>query len=95
MRRLTTTEQGYGYGWQRLRLVILRRDGYVCHYCGGPADSVDHVTPKVEGGGDHPSNLVACCVRCNSERSMEWVRSHRGGVRRPRQPMPPTGALAR
>ena len=94
MRRRTTTEKGYGYDWQRLRLLILRRDGYVCAYCGGRANSVDHVRPKIEGGGDHPSNLVACCVRCNSSRSAAWVRAHRGGVKRPNPPTPPTGVLA-
>jgi hypothetical protein len=78
-RRLTTTEQGYGWAWQQRRLRILQRDGYICHWCGGRARSVDHVVPKIEGGSDDPANLVASCVPCNSARSLAWVRRHRGG----------------
>ena len=95
--RLTTTQRGYGHRWQRLRLTILNRDAWTCHYCGNPANSVDHVTPKVEGGTDHPTNLVASCIADNSRRSLEWVTTHRGHVRQrprpPRSPRPPTGAL--
>jgi hypothetical protein len=76
-RRLTTTEAGYGWAWQQLRLRILARDHWVCHWCGGRARSVDHVVPKVEGGSDDPANLVASCVPCNSARSLDWVRRHR------------------
>jgi hypothetical protein len=79
-RRPTTTQAGYGWTWQQLRLRILARDSWVCHWCGGPARSVDHVVPKVEGGSDAPANLVAACVQCNSARSLAWVRAHRGGV---------------
>jgi hypothetical protein len=78
-RRLTTTAQGYGWAWQQRRLRILQRDGYICHWCGGRARSVDHVVPKIEGGSDDPANLVASCVPCNSARSLAWVRRHRGG----------------
>ena len=77
MSRRTTTAKGYGTGWQKLRLQILRRDGGVCHWCGGPARSVDHVTPKVEGGSDDPSNLVAACTACNSRRSLAMLRERR------------------
>jgi 5-methylcytosine-specific restriction protein A len=82
-RRRTTTEQGYGWAWQQLRLRILQRDGGVCHWCGGPARSVDHVTPKADGGSDDPTNLVASCVPCNSARSMQWVLARRRRRRSP------------
>jgi 5-methylcytosine-specific restriction endonuclease McrA len=51
--------------WRELRLRILRRDRYLCRYCGGEANTVDHVLPKARGGTDDPSNLVAACARCN------------------------------
>jgi len=61
------TARGYGNDWQnRIRQEILERDRYICHWCGEPANSVDHVILKVRGGSDDPSNLVAACGRCNS-----------------------------
>jgi 5-methylcytosine-specific restriction endonuclease McrA len=44
---------------------VLRRDRYVCAYCGGHADTVDHVLPRCRGGGDIWFNLVAACQCCN------------------------------
>ena len=52
--------------WKKQRLLVLRRDCYTCHYCGNPgANEVDHVIPRVSGGGDELSNLVASCRLCN------------------------------
>ena len=42
-RRGTRQQQGYGAEWQRIRLIILERDDYLCRYCGCPATTVDHV----------------------------------------------------
>jgi 5-methylcytosine-specific restriction endonuclease McrA len=44
---------------------VLRRDGYTCLYCGGRADTVDHILPRCRGGGDNWFNLVAACQSCN------------------------------
>jgi 5-methylcytosine-specific restriction endonuclease McrA len=44
---------------------VLRRDRHVCLYCGGRADTVDHVLPRCRGGGDTWFNLVAACQPCN------------------------------
>jgi hypothetical protein len=57
-----------GKPWAILRKEILDRDHRVCHYCGMPAQSVDHVVAWIRGGSDHPSNLVACCRSCNSRK---------------------------
>ncbi len=57
-RQLSSTARGYGHRWRKLRLTILNRDGWVCHYCGNPANSVDHIVPKSQGGTDDPRNLV-------------------------------------
>ncbi|CAB4161702.1 HNHc domain containing protein [uncultured Caudovirales phage] len=56
--------------FKALRLVILARDGYTCAYCGGDANTVDHVVSiKVNPQlAMDESNLVACCTPCNSRK---------------------------
>ena len=44
---------------------VLRRDRHMCGYCGGHADTIDHVLPRCRGGGDTWFNLVAACQSCN------------------------------
>lgn len=44
---------------------VLRRDRHICVYCGGRADTIDHVLPRCRGGGDTWFNLVAACQMCN------------------------------
>ena len=44
---------------------VLRRDRHICAYCGGYADTVDHMLPRCRGGGDTWFNLVAACQSCN------------------------------
>jgi 5-methylcytosine-specific restriction endonuclease McrA len=44
---------------------VLRRDRHTCAYCGGRADTVDHILPRCRGGGDAWFNLVAACHSCN------------------------------
>lgn len=50
------------------RSGVLRRDRYTCVYCGGRADTVDHVLPRSRGGSDHWLNLVAACQACNGRK---------------------------
>lgn len=50
------------------RIRVLKRDDYCCYYCGGLANSVDHIVPLARGGTHDESNLVACCIRCNSSK---------------------------
>ena len=76
--RLTTTEQGYGYRWQKIRLIILERDNHTCQRCGRPARSVDHIKPKDCGGTDDPTNLRALCIKCNSSLGAQYVNAKRG-----------------
>ena len=45
---------------------VLRRDRHICVYCGGRADTIDHVLPRSRGGGDTWFNLVAACQPCNN-----------------------------
>jgi 5-methylcytosine-specific restriction endonuclease McrA len=61
------------------RRGVLRRDGQRCAYCGGSANTIDHVLPRSRGGEDSWENLVACCLRCNNEKGdrtpaeMKWT----------------------
>ena len=52
--------------WKDQRLRVLKRDGYICAYCGNEATQVDHVISRKAGGGHELENLVACCASCNS-----------------------------
>jgi 5-methylcytosine-specific restriction endonuclease McrA len=47
---------------------VLRRDGHTCTYCGGRADTIDHVLPRCRGGGDTWFNLAAACQPCNGRK---------------------------
>lgn len=40
---------------------------YACSETETPL-SLDHVMPRSLGGSNHPSNLVAACIVCNTER---------------------------
>src|SRR5688572_9228165 len=54
--------------WRKLRLWILNRDQWVCGYCGGDANTVDHRVRREDGGPMFdPENLVACCGPCQNE----------------------------
>jgi len=48
------------------RRGVLRRDAHRCGYCGGSANTIDHVLPRSRGGQDSWENLVACCLKCNN-----------------------------
>lgn len=47
------------------RRAVFGRDGHRCQYCGGPAESLDHVLPRSRGGAHSWDNVVACCRPCN------------------------------
>ena len=77
----SATARGYDARWQRLRLVVLDRDGRRCRWCTGPADTVDHVVALADGGARlDPANLVACCRSCNSRRGQLVATRRRGGL---------------
>ena len=62
-------ERGSTRRWRQLRAQVLTRDGGVCWLCGeGGADSVDHVLPRYQGGGDNEGNLAAAHLGCNQRR---------------------------
>ena len=70
------------------RRAVFARDGWVCQYCGHPAENVDHVIPRSRGGEHSWDNVVAACRRCNSRK--ENRLPHEVGVRLPRNPFIPS-----
>lgn len=54
------------------RRNLFARDRNTCQYCGKhfPTSelSIDHVVPRIQGGGDSWENLVCACVRCNARK---------------------------
>ena len=72
----TTSRQSRGYGaaWDKLRKVILTRDGHLCQPClrkGRPtvATQVDHIKPKANGGDDDHANLQSICSPCHDAKT--------------------------
>jgi hypothetical protein len=52
--------------YRAIRVRVLHRDNYVCYYCGGDANQVDHVVPIAKMGDPMDmDNMVAACKRCN------------------------------
>jgi 5-methylcytosine-specific restriction endonuclease McrA len=47
------------------RRAVFARDDHRCQYCGGHADSIDHVMPRSRGGEHAWENVAAACRPCN------------------------------
>lgn len=82
-RRGSSTERGYGAGWQRLRGQVMRRDAGMCQPCLRRQQvtlghAVDHIVNKARGGGDDLANLQCICNPCHmaktaaEARGLEW-----------------------
>lgn len=69
----------YPWPWPKVRLAVLREEGYRCRLCGGRATAVDHI---VEASLRPDlmftrSNLQAVCKTCNSRKEnqrREWAK---------------------
>jgi hypothetical protein len=48
---------------------VIKRDNATCAYCGKHGNTVDHMLAKDLGGRDEWMNTVACCVKCNGQKS--------------------------
>lgn len=64
-----------GMNWitKNKRLAIYLRDGMCCAYCGSVIEdgitlTLDHLTPRSQGGNNDEANLITCCHKCNSTR---------------------------
>lgn len=68
---------GPGVTAQEFRDLIKMYDGR-CAYCGGPYETMDHVTPISRGGLHIVDNLVPACRKCNftkrNKSYIEWMQ---------------------
>ncbi|MCY0885107.1 MAG: HNH endonuclease [Firmicutes bacterium] len=55
--------------YRRVYRKVLKRDGYVCAWCGGVGSTLDHVIPLSWGGRTEPDNCVVACRACNHSRN--------------------------
>lgn len=84
--RLSSSQRGYGWQWQKLRKIIFRRDNKLCQIClttgrATEAVVVDHIIPKVNGGTDDADNLQSLCARCHDHKTAtEDSKKGHGGV---------------
>ena len=92
--RKSRQQRGYGAAWDRVRLVVLRRDCYLCQCerCQAedrttPATEVDHRKSKAAGGTDELENLRAINKHCH------WLKTlaDQGKVLRERHNIGPDG----
>jgi AAA domain-containing protein/HNH endonuclease len=79
--RGSSTQQGYGAIWRRLRREHLRMEP-LCRTCAGRgrvvlATDVDHVIPRRQGGRDEHANLQSLCHPCHSAKTAR--EAHPGG----------------
>jgi 5-methylcytosine-specific restriction endonuclease McrA len=69
------------------RRAVFARDDHRCQYCGGHADSIDHVTPRSRGGQHVWENVVAACRPCNVRKRDRTPEE--SGMRLARRPAAP------
>ena len=68
-------------GWRKTRERVFALYGRQCWRCGAYASTVDHVTPRVLGGGHDLANLRPACSRCNSSTGASVGNRLRGAWR--------------
>jgi 5-methylcytosine-specific restriction endonuclease McrA len=73
------------------RRNLYARDGNRCQYCGRHFPTkdltIDHVKPRVQGGGHFWVNLVCACVKCNARKGGRTPeQAHMHLIRRPFRP---------
>ncbi len=71
------------------RRAVFARDNHICQYCGGKAESIDHVVPKSRGGKHEWENVVAACRRCNARKMNRLPQE--AGLSLIRKPFRPKG----
>jgi lipoate---protein ligase len=72
------------------RRSVFARDDHRCQYCGGPAESIDHVVPRSRGGDHAWENVVAACRPCNVRKRDRML--HETSMRLLRMPSVPRGS---
>ena len=70
--RGSSTRQGYGASWRRLRARFLMANP-LCRKCRAAATEVDHIKPRSRGGTDALENLQALCKPHHSRKTAKEV----------------------
>ncbi len=78
----------------QLRLTrrnLYARDKNRCQYCGKRFSSsdltLDHIVPRVQGGGNSWTNLVCACLKCNTKKGGRTPKQSRMAlIRKPFKP---------
>lgn len=67
----TYTHRYHPRNWDKSAYpAVYKRDGLACRYCGSRSQlTIDHVIPRIQGGGDSALNLVVCCITCNKRKN--------------------------
>jgi 5-methylcytosine-specific restriction endonuclease McrA len=74
------------------RRAVLQRDNHVCGYCGGRADTIDHIKPRALGGKHTWLNVAAACRRCNGAKGSKTLEE--SGMTLRIKPFEPAGTTA-
>ena len=62
--------------WQRVRLIVLSRDGWRCVRCGRAGRlEVHHKRHVAQGGDEQPENLETLCLDCHKAEHRRDVTS--------------------
>lgn len=74
------------------RRNVFKRDRFTCQYCGrqpGSEDlTIDHVTPRAQGGTSTWDNCVLACLDCNARKADRTPQQARMPLRHtPRRPL--------
>ena len=56
------------------RLEVIKRDKF-CRVCEGKGNSVHHIIPRAEGGGNSLDNLILLCRKCHDEIEIAGYRT--------------------
>ena len=81
----------YGRRAALSRRGVFARDDYRCQYCGGVADSIDHVVPRSRGGRHEWENVAAACRPCNVHKRDRMLKD--SGMRLRSDPSAPSGIV--
>ena len=66
-------QQGPLYNTNLKNFVFSKTNGR-CSYCGAPAQEIDHIIPKANGGTDSSYNLTPACRSCNQMKSNKTLK---------------------
>ena len=58
--------------------MIFQSWEHCCAYCGNPADTIDHIRPRYQGGASVLRNMACACRSCNQGKgSTHWLLWYR------------------